>query len=101
MTINTVTPELLNQVDHAIANADLGDSNLAQEYVVFVGDDYRFKVINDLERLKRFRKGLEVARKVARKAPWSPQSVARQIAYHNSQRGQREALKRLLADAYL
>jgi len=98
MTINTVTPELLEKVDRAIIFADVGIANLAQEYVVFNGPGYRFKVINEYDRLKRFRKGLELAAKQARKKPWSPQPVARQIAYHNSARGQREAAARLRND---
>ena len=100
MTINTVTPELLNQVDHAIINADLGESNLAPEYVIFAGVDYRYKVINDYDRLKRFRKGLELARNEARRRVYKQANVAAQIRYHNSARGQREAAARLQADLY-
>ena len=96
MTINTVTPELMEKVDLAIIQSEFPDT----DFVEFKGPGYRFKVINEYDRLKRFRKGLELAAKQARKKPWSPQPVARQIAYHNSARGQREATTRLQENLY-
>lgn len=96
MIENAITPELLDRVDGAILRAEYPDT----DFVVFKGPSYRFKVINEVNRLIKFRKSLEKARRAARAKPWTPQSVARQIAYGNSNRGRREALGRLTADKY-
>ena len=100
MTINTVTPELVLAVETAIINAEYETTNLAPEYLTFEGEGYKFKVINTAERLQRFAKSLDAARLAARRKPWSPPTVAAQIRYHNSKRGQREAQARLDADDY-
>lgn len=96
MIENTITPELLVMVDEAIIKAEYPDS----DYVIFNGPSYRFKVVNEVNRLIKFRKELNKARKAARAKPWSPQSVAGQVRYHNSARGQREAQVRLSANDY-